>query len=97
MTEWEKPRFGEITGIAAPSPTSSSMSTEGTLRAAPISRRASNLQAESRATHDRCGISDPNRFMAAYARNYLLGRRLLERGAGYVTLYCALAPRESTA
>jgi uncharacterized protein (DUF1501 family) len=35
------------------------------------------------------GTSDPNRYKAAYARNCLLARRLLERDVRYVTLYCA--------
>jgi hypothetical protein len=35
------------------------------------------------------GTDDPNPLKAAYARNCLLARRLLERGVRYVDLYCA--------
>jgi len=35
------------------------------------------------------GLDDPNKLKAAYARNCLLTRRLLERGVRYVNLYCA--------
>ena len=35
------------------------------------------------------GTDDPNPLKAAYARNCLLARRLLERGVRYVNLYCA--------
>jgi uncharacterized protein (DUF1501 family) len=35
------------------------------------------------------GTDDPNPLQAAYARNCLLARRLLEKGVRYVNLYCA--------
>ena len=50
---------------------------------------AADLSAESKSTLDRYGTSDPNRYKAAYARNCVLARRLLERDVRYVTLYCA--------
>jgi hypothetical protein len=49
----------------------------------------SELSRESEATHGLYGTDDPNRLKAAYARNCLLARRLLERGVRYVNLYCA--------
>ncbi len=49
----------------------------------------SNLDSESAAIHKAYGTSDPNKLKAAYARNCLLARRLLERGVRYVNLYCA--------
>lgn len=49
----------------------------------------SNLSAESEATHRFYGTQDSNRLKAAYARNCLLARRLLERNVRYVNLYCA--------
>jgi len=49
----------------------------------------SNLAAESKATHDLYGTSDANPLLAAYAKNCLLARRLVERGVRYVQLYCA--------
>jgi hypothetical protein len=48
-----------------------------------------DLAAESQATHRLYGTDDANRLKAAYARNCLLARRLLERGVRYVNLYCA--------
>ncbi len=48
-----------------------------------------HLEAESAATHRMYGTSDSNKLKAAYARNCLLARRLLERGVRYVNLYCA--------
>ena len=48
-----------------------------------------DLQRESAATHRLYGTEDPNKLKAAYARNCLLARRLLERGVRYVNLYCA--------
>jgi len=47
------------------------------------------LQSEPRSIHAFYGTDDPNRLKAAYARNCLLARRLLERGVRYVNLYCA--------
>lgn len=49
----------------------------------------SDLQQESVTTHQAYGTSDSNKLKAAYARNCLLARRLLERGVRYVNLYCA--------
>jgi hypothetical protein len=49
----------------------------------------SDLSRESQTTHDRYGINDPNKLKAAYGRNCLLARRLLEQGVRYVSLYCA--------
>lgn len=49
----------------------------------------SELASESAATHRMYGTDDPNELKAAYARNCLLARRLLERGVRYVNLYCA--------
>jgi hypothetical protein len=50
---------------------------------------AANLAQESAATHALYGTGDANFYLAAYARNCLLARRLLERNVRYVTLYCA--------
>jgi hypothetical protein len=49
----------------------------------------SDLSSESAATHRHYGTSDENELKAAYARNCLLARRLLERDVRYVSLYCA--------
>ncbi|MEM6689779.1 MAG: DUF1501 domain-containing protein, partial [Planctomycetota bacterium] len=49
----------------------------------------SDLSSETQETHRLYGTEDPNQLKAAYARNCLLGRRLLERGVRYVNLYCA--------
>ena len=49
----------------------------------------SNLASESKATHELYGTGDSNPLLAAYARNCLLTRRLVERGVRYVQLYCA--------
>ena len=49
----------------------------------------SQLSDESAATHRMYGTDDANKLKAAYARNCLLARRLLERGVRYVNLYCA--------
>jgi uncharacterized protein (DUF1501 family) len=48
-----------------------------------------DLSGESESTHAAYGTSDANPLMAAYARNCLLSRRLLEQGVRYVSLYCA--------
>jgi hypothetical protein len=48
-----------------------------------------DLAAESAATARLYGMEDPNPLKAAYARNCLLARRLLEQGVRYVNLYCA--------
>ncbi len=47
------------------------------------------LDQESATTHAAYGTGDSNRLKAAYARNCLLARRLLERGVRYVHLFCA--------
>ncbi|MFK7735088.1 MAG: DUF1501 domain-containing protein [Pirellulaceae bacterium] len=49
----------------------------------------SDLSRESQATHTAYGTSDSNSLKAAYARNCLLARRLLERDVRYVSLYCS--------
>ena len=49
----------------------------------------SQLDGETVATHALYGTGDSNELKAAYARNCLLARRLLERGVRYVNLYCA--------
>ncbi len=49
----------------------------------------SDLSRETAATHQRYGTDDENKLKAAYARNCLLARRLLEQGVRYVNLYCA--------
>lgn len=49
----------------------------------------SDLSREPKSVHDRYGTNDSNPLKAAYARNCLLSRRLLERGVRYVDLYCA--------
>jgi uncharacterized protein (DUF1501 family) len=49
----------------------------------------SNLASETKATHELYGTGDTNPLLAAYARNCLLTRRLVERGVRYVQLYCA--------
>ncbi|MBY0522040.1 MAG: DUF1501 domain-containing protein [Gemmataceae bacterium] len=48
-----------------------------------------NLAGETATTHKLYGTDDSNTLKAAYARNCLLARRLLERGVRYVNLYCA--------
>ncbi len=49
----------------------------------------SDLAAEPETIHKLYGTGDANKLKAAYARNCLLARRLLERGVRYVNLYCA--------
>lgn len=49
---------------------------------------AADLSQETAATHRLYGTEDPNPLLAAYARNCLLARRLIERDVRYVTLYC---------
>lgn len=49
----------------------------------------SDLSRESSTTHAMYGTDDSNKLKAAYARNCLLARRLLQRGVRYVNLYCA--------
>jgi uncharacterized protein (DUF1501 family) len=48
-----------------------------------------DLSAEPEHTHALYGTGSNNKLLAAYARNCLLARRLLERGVRYVNLYCA--------
>jgi uncharacterized protein (DUF1501 family) len=48
----------------------------------------SNVRGESKATRDLYGADDPNPLVAAYARNCLLARRLVERGVRFVQLFC---------
>ena len=48
-----------------------------------------NLAMETANAHRLYGTDEPNPLQAAYARNCLLARRLLERGVRYVNLYCA--------
>jgi uncharacterized protein (DUF1501 family) len=48
-----------------------------------------DLAAEPESVHRLYGTSDANPLKAAYARNCLLSRRLLEQGVRYVNLYCA--------
>ena len=50
---------------------------------------ASDLSRENRWTHELYGTTSSNKLKAAYARNCLLSRRLLERGVRYVSLYCS--------
>ena len=48
-----------------------------------------DLASEPESTHRLYCTADDNRLKAAYGRNCLLARRLLERGVRYVNLYCA--------
>jgi hypothetical protein len=48
-----------------------------------------DLARETRATHELYGTGDRNPLLAAYARNCLLARRLLEKDVRYVQLFCA--------
>jgi hypothetical protein len=47
-----------------------------------------DLGRESKATRELYGADDPNPLVAAYARNCLLARRLVERGVRFVQLFC---------
>lgn len=49
----------------------------------------SDLSREPDHVHRLYGTDDSNKLKAAYARNCLLARRMLERGVRYVSLYCA--------
>ncbi|MCP5114317.1 MAG: DUF1501 domain-containing protein, partial [bacterium] len=49
---------------------------------------ASDLGEETKATRELYGADDPNPLLAAYARNCMLGRRLIERGVRFIQLYC---------
>ncbi|MFO1063613.1 MAG: DUF1501 domain-containing protein [Pirellulales bacterium] len=48
-----------------------------------------DLADEPESIHRMYGTDDPNKLKAAYARNCILARRLLERGVRYVDLFCA--------
>lgn len=48
-----------------------------------------DLSKETKSTRDLYGADDSNPLKAAYARNCLLARRLLERGVRFVSLFCA--------
>ena len=48
-----------------------------------------DLSREPATAHTEYGTDDPNKLKAAYARNCLLARRLLERDVRYVNLYCS--------
>ena len=50
---------------------------------------ATDFTRESATTLKEYGVDDTNPLKAAYARNCLLARRLLERDVRYVNLYCA--------
>lgn len=49
----------------------------------------SDLASEPQHVHKLYGTDSPNKLTAAYARNCILARRLLERDVRYVNLYCA--------
>ncbi len=49
----------------------------------------SDLTRETKATHALYGTDSTNPLVAAYGRNCLLARRLLERNVRYVQLYCS--------
>jgi uncharacterized protein (DUF1501 family) len=49
----------------------------------------SDLSKEPNHILDMYGANDSNKLKAAYARNCLLSRRLLENGVRFVSLYCA--------
>jgi Protein of unknown function (DUF1501) len=49
---------------------------------------ATDLSTESKATRDLYGADDSNPLVAAYARNCMLARRLVERGVRFVQLFC---------
>lgn len=49
----------------------------------------SDIAGEPEHIHRLYGADSPNELTAAYARNCILARRLLERGVRYVNLYCA--------
>lgn len=48
-----------------------------------------DLSDESESAHRLYATDDSNKLKAAYARNCMVARRLLERGVRYVDLYCA--------
>lgn len=50
--------------------------------------KVTDLSTEPESIHRLYGTGDSNRLKAAYARNCLLARRLLEQGSRYINLYC---------
>lgn len=48
-----------------------------------------DLSNESESAHRHYATDDPNKLKAAYGRNCMVARRLLERGVRFVDLYCA--------
>lgn len=48
-----------------------------------------DFESEPRHIHNLYGTDSDNNLKAAYAKNCILARRLLERGVRYVNLYCA--------
>ncbi len=51
--------------------------------------QVTDFKSEPQHVHQLYGSNSPNELKAAYARNCILARRLLERGVRYVNLYCA--------
>ena len=51
--------------------------------------QVTDFKSEPQHVHQLYGSDSPNELKAAYARNCILARRLLERGVRYVNLYCA--------
>jgi hypothetical protein len=49
---------------------------------------AVDINKETKATRELYGADDPNPFLAGYARNCILARRLVERGVRFVQLNC---------
>ena len=49
----------------------------------------SDIDSEPEHVHKLYGTDSQNKLLAAYARNCMLSRRLLEKGVRYVSLYCA--------
>jgi hypothetical protein len=49
----------------------------------------SDIDSEPEHVHKLYGTDSSNKLKAAYARNCMLSRRLLEKGVRYVSLYCA--------
>ncbi len=49
---------------------------------------AADLSRETKATRELYGADDSNPLIAAYARNCMLARRLVERGVRFVQLFC---------
>ncbi len=49
---------------------------------------ATDLSQETKATKELYGTEDPNPLLAAYAKNCILARRLIERGVRFVQLFC---------